>query len=334
VLVLLLLSAVAAAAAACGGAERGHGIPADPAWYLTLHGGRSADTVFALDEQGRILGDALDPDTAERAGGRLRSLRGILRLPDGGLLVANARTRRTRVIEFGPPGPDRVHPFRRVLARAGPDHPALRHTYQIALAPDGSLYASNQDSATVTRYAGPASPSAGAPLPVPPALAQLRDPPPGLFVASARDSPEGLSSVRGIAFGPDGLLYVADRDASRVAAYDPHSGKRVHTIAEARDGLRRPIQLLFSGDSLFIGDNERDTVFRVELRSRRVEDFAAQARGELRNPSALAIHGGTLYVGSRKARAILRLRLSDGQHDPRPFAENLPDAPEFLIRAR
>jgi sugar lactone lactonase YvrE len=69
----------------------------------------------------------------------------------------------------------------------------------------------------------------------------------------------GIHAVRGLAFGPDGLLYVSDRNAHRVYSYDLKTGERKAIVVSEEDGLKQPIQLAFSpdGNSLFVGDDDR-----------------------------------------------------------------------------
>src|SRR5262249_36039486 len=163
------------------------------------------------------------------------------------------------------------------------------------------IYCSNQDSNTVTRYAGPGAQSPGEPLPHPQALANMTSLPPGTFVPSARMAAHGIHSARGITFGPDGLLYVADRDAGHVSSYDPATGERKAIVISEQDGLKKPIQLAFSQDgrSLFVGDDGANCVWRKDLNEGSVVMFIKPGTGGLDAPSALLVSGDHLYVGNR-----------------------------------
>lgn len=241
------------------------------------------------------------------------------------------------VLQYDRPGADGVRSFLGVFTRGDDSNPLLKHPYALAVGPDGSIYASNQDSNTVTRYGAPGTPLAGKPL-AREGSVDAGAKTAGLVVPSREMSPsgkdrKGIKEVRGIAFGPDGKLYIADRGDGEVSRWNPATGAREATIASKEHGLKTPIQLLFSPDgaSLFISDNKENSVFRVALADGTVARFVGADAG-LDAPSALAVDGEWLYVGSRKGKAVLRFRLADGQPDTQPFVSGLPDNPEYFVR--
>jgi hypothetical protein len=303
-------------------------------WLLTMHGEEGKPQgVWALTGDGELKGpvNAAVPSRGD-GGPAPHSLRGLTPLPDGGFLAMNAFSKDTRILRFGPKAADGTWPYAGDFTALGPSNPAMVHAYQMAIGPDGSVYVGNQDTNTVTRYAGVGQPDAGEPRSPAASPDRPADLDPGVVVPSAKSSPEGIDQVRGITFGPDGLLYVCDRGAARVAAFDPATGRRVRVVADATDGLKHPIQALFSADGqrLYVGDNGHDCVFEVDMSSRKVRTLVPHRAGGLQAPSALAIHGPWLYVGSREGRQILRFSLKDGKPDDKPFA-TLPDNPEFLM---
>jgi len=302
-------------------------------FYVSMHGADGGNTLVGLTAKGDVKGSVLRGAPPGEAGEALKDLRGMCLLGDGSLLVVNAWMKDTRIVQFGRPGADGVRSFERVFIKGGTMNPALIHTYSVAVGPDGSIYCSNQDSNTVTRYAGPGAQSPGEPLPAPTALANFGGLAAGMFIPSNKTSPEGLVAVRGIAFGSDGLLYVADRSASRVSAYDPKTGERKSVIASERDGLKRPIQLAFSPDGhfLYIGDNGANCVWRKDLDSGEFTQFVKPGTGGLDAPSAIVVTDSHLFVGSRKGKSVLRFQMPNGHLDPKPFVEKLPDDPEFLL---
>lgn len=304
-------------------------------WYVTLHdvGARDPvtgqESVFGFGSDGTAAGGVLAkvPD----AEGALQDLRGMLPLGDGTLLVISAWKHNTQILRFGAPNADSRRPFLEVFARSGDDNQLMVHPYAMALAPDGSILVSNQDSNTVTRYGAPGSSTAGKPL--------GRDGQPetgvktaGLVVPSREMENHGVKEVRGIAFSPDGTLLVADRGKGEVTRWNITTGERLGVLASKADGIETPIQLLLApdGDTLYISDNKRDEVFRLDLTGGKPTVFIGADAG-IDATSSIAIHDGFLYVGSRKAREILRFRLSDGAPDAKPFIANLPDNPEFFI---
>lgn len=304
---------------------------AAPAWFLTMHGESGGNTVLALDAEGRVLGPAV-ADVPESAGGPLKDLRGMARLPDGGLLVVNAFKDRTFVARFGAGDGSIPRPFAGVPIRGGSTNPALVHPYQIAIATDGTIYLSNQDSNTVTRYAGLGTQDAGTPMPIPSALADVKGLSPGTFVASEAQSKDGLKEVRGVIVAPDGSVLVADKKRGSVLRFDPTSGERIAVVLGPEHGAKGPIQLAFAPDgALLVGDNEREVVWRVDLGSGAVRQLLDCSREGVKAPSVIAVDGNSLLVGSRSARRIDRFDLASGAKVG-TFADGLPDAPEFLLR--
>lgn len=303
-------------------------------FYLTGHGtaGKgdpTTNTVYGLDIEGRLLGPAISSTDP------LNEPRGMLLLADDTLLVAASWKDNTHIARFGPPGEDGRRAFLGSFVSQGEGNPAMVHSYAIAQAPDGAIYVSNQDTATVTRYGGPASPSPGAPLPPPPSLKSLTSPPPGLFAASAKMIDGGIKDVRGITFGPDGRLYVADRGAARILIYDPTTGDLVQELDAKHHGFQHPIQPRFGEDPdhLYVSDNGVEGVLRVELSTGKVKKVVSKEHGDLKEPGALLIVGKDLYVGDRQSRTILRFRLPEMERQA-DLAAGLPAPPEFLVRAR
>jgi hypothetical protein len=304
------------------------------AYYLTGHGtGGTGDpttnTVFGLDAAGRLIGPVVsfqDP---------LAEPRGLLLLADNTLLVAASWKENTHIVRYGPPGPGGVRPLLNIFASQGADNPAMLHSYALAQAPDGSIYVSNQDTATITRYAGVNAPEPGTPLTLPSSVSQIPNAPPGLFAPSSTMTADGLKDVRGITFGPDGLLYVADRGAAEVIAYDPSSGARLRTVVARKNGLQHPIQPRFGSDPdhLYVSDNGANAVLRIKLSSGEVHFLISSKHGDLKEPGALLLEGDDLYVGDRKTMELLRFTLPAGRHR-RSFSSALPTPPEFLIAAQ
>jgi hypothetical protein len=307
--------------------------PGDVQWLLTMHGeDGKPQGIWGLTGEGELKGPVNGTVPEAGAGLAPHDLRGLTPLPGGGFLAMNAFSKDTRILRFGPKGADGLYPFVENFCVQGPGNPAMVHAYQMAIGPDGQVYVSNQDTNTVTRYVGVSQPNAGTPLSPPPAMNHLADLAPGVIVPNARSSPEGIGEVRGISFGPDGLLYVCDRTGSRVSTHDTATGRRTRIVADASHGLKHPIQLAFTQDgrSMFITDNGCNSVFQVDLTSGSVSTLVKKGDGGLKAPSAVVVKGDWLYVGSREGKQILRFRLKDGKPDDKPFA-TLPDNPEFLM---
>ncbi len=311
----------------------GHDLPKTAArWYITMHGKPAGNTVHALSGEGHDLGNILE-DVPESAGGAAKGVRGMIHLGEHGLLVVSANLANTRLIRYGPPASDGTLPFVNIFASKALKDPDLVHSYALTVGADGTVFASNQDTNTVSAYKGIGTITPGAPLGVPPEIAGLGIPP-GTIIPSAIVSPQGVNKVRGIAVAADGLLYVCDKDAAQVVAFDPATGLRKSVLADASHGLSHPIQLLVApdGHTLYLTDNGMPGVFRIDTRSGAVVLFANRATGCPELPSSLAIDQEHLYVGDRKRKEILRFKLTTAEPEHGPFAR-LPDAPEFMIPA-
>ncbi len=309
------------------------------AWYMTMHDSGARDpvteqeSVFGFGLDGNATGGVLAkvPDVE----GALQDLRGMLSLTDGTLLVISAWKHNTQILRFGPPDAAGRRPFIEVFARSGDDNPLMVHPYAMAIAPDGSILVSNQDSNTVTRYGAPNTALAGKPLRCDGGVDGDANNA-GLVVPSHEMDKRGVKEVRGIAVAPDGTLFVADRGKGEVTRWNITTGEHLGVVVSKKDGIETPIQLLIQADGtrMFISDNKRNEVFEYplsvstsEARSRVFLDASAGIDAT----SSLAIDDNHLYVGSRKAREILRFRISDGQPDATPFIANLPDNPEFFV---
>lgn len=326
-------AAAQAAPPASEPSSHGHKRPPNAVhWFITMHGAPGGNTIRGIDGKGNVMGSMLGPVPAE-AGGAPRSMRGMVYLGDGTLLAASAYLEDTRLIRFAKPGADGTMSFHSVFAREGASGSELQHTYALAVGPDGTVYASNQDSNTVTRYSGIGTANPGQPIPSPSAIAGLGLPA-GVIVPNSKVSPEGIHEIRGIVIGPDGLLYVADRDAAEVVAFDTTTGRRVKVVASGKDGLKRPIQLLVGPSGImYLTDNGAKAIFAIDPAAGTVSVFSDESRGVPEEPSALAIDGSHLLVGDRKSRKVVRFKIPDGKAENDPFVAELPDSPEFIVPA-
>ena len=314
--------------------ERAHGHElalTDPHWYVTVHGDAGAlAQVCAIDGSGKVIGPILGPIPAKEP--PLSELRGMEILGNGDLAVMSAKRESTRVIVFGTPD-DRtgIRPYKATWISGGAANPGMVHTYQIDVGPDGSLYASNQDTNTVTRYHGLGRGNAGKPLPVASGLEDFGTLPPGTVVPNNQQSPEGLGLVRGFTFGPDGLLYVCDRERSRIAVHDPVTGRYVRSEMTAATGLQHPIQVMFTADGrdLLVTDNKANCVWKLVVETGNISQLVTPGDGGLSAASSIAVRDHVLYVGSRLTKQILKFDAKKGTFLG-VFA-NLPSNPEFFI---
>lgn len=307
-------------------------------WYITFHGGDDPhewNNIHVFDLAGQPLGKALAahtlPDDLE-----LRELRGLAFGPDGDLYIANAYKDASQVLRFaGQPGADGKHPFRETFVEQHRANPGLAHPFDVAFGPDRHLYVPSQDTNVVGRYFGPDATDGkpGTPMPHP---ASLRDAGtkrilPGTFVPSHKHAPRGVRAVRRAIFGPDGDLYVADRDSDSVKRY--HGGSGALQREYRHQDLTKPIHLVFrpADGALLVGSRDRDAILTITTESGEVTSLVEPRAGGLHAPAGMAFGpDGKLYVASRESKQILRFDATTGEPDPEPFIDALEDFPEFI----
>jgi glucose/arabinose dehydrogenase len=306
-------------------------------WYITFHGGDGPHTwnnIHAFAIEGRPLGKVLDthglPDGLE-----LRELRGFDFGPDGDLYVTNAHKDDSQVLRFaGEVDAEGKHAFREVYVERHAANPGLHHPFDVAFGPDRNLYVPSQDSNLVGRYYGPQATEGkpAAPIPYPEALreADHRQPPPGTFVPSQEHVPSGVRAVRRAIFGPEGDLFVADRDADSVKRYHGKSGALRREYRH--EHLTKPVHLLHTADgTVLVGSRERHAIFAIDPASGEVKTLIAPGAGGLEAPAGMAFGpDGKLYVCSRETKQILRYEATTGEPDAAPFIDDLEDFPEFI----
>ena len=308
-------------------------------WYCSFHGGDDAgewNNIHAFSKEGEHLGKVLETHDLPHAVA-LRELRGFAFGPDGDLYVANAWQGQSQVLRFrGERNARGRHDFREVFTEHQSTNPGLAHPFHVAFGPDRNLYIPSQDTNVVGRYHGPHATSdrPGSPMAHPPALAQHQGKAllPGTFVPAAKQVKTGLHAVRHVLFANDGLLYVCDREANAVHAYDSDSGVLRRTYQHAH--LSAPVHLLAwpERSSLLVGSRDRDAVLRIDLSTGDVEICIPSGAGGLHGPAGMAWGpDGRLAVASRLGKEILTFKPDPNNPDPQGLVRELPDAPEFLL---
>jgi sugar lactone lactonase YvrE len=119
----------------------------------------------------------------------------------------------------------------------------------------------------------------------------------------------GLQNATGIAFGPDGALYVGSSGNGRILRYDGATGAFIDVFASG-DPLERPFSLIFGpGGDLFVSSGP------TVLRYRADGSFVGYAARDptLEQPIGLATGpDGSLYVVSSTAPSIVRFDFDTG----------------------
>jgi DNA-binding beta-propeller fold protein YncE len=150
------------------------------------------------------------------------------------------------------------------------------YAYDVAFAPGGDLFLSiggpfhQQSGSPIKRYNGTT----------------------GAFVSDfVPTGSGGLGVAAGIAFGPDGNLYVCDYDNDRVLRYDGTSGAFLNSfVATGSGGLNGPSDVAFGPDgNLYVVSHQTSSVQRYSgLTGASIDTFVPTNSGGLENPLFLA----------------------------------------------
>ncbi len=139
----------------------------------------------------------------------------------------------------------------------------------------------------------------------------------GLYIDTFVPNPGGeLNQPHGMAYGPDGNLYVASAANDRVLRYDGTNGTPRGTfVAAGSGGLDYPVWLEFRGDHLYVTSQLSDEVLRYNSATGAFADrfVSAAANGGLDGPSGMTWGpDGHLYVVGRFGNHVLRYDGTNG----------------------
>jgi hypothetical protein len=128
------------------------------------------------------------------------------------------------------------------------------------------------------------------------------------------DLPSCGTYPTGLAFGPDGKLYIASRDTNSVFRYDTTTDTCLgECVASGYGGLASPYGLTFDSQGhLFVSSGGNNQVIQYDLTWQFVRTYS---NGALVNPRGLAFHpGGDLLVASSGTAEVLRFDAQTGAY--------------------
>ncbi|WP_107116913.1 hypothetical protein [Streptomyces curacoi] len=129
--------------------------------------------------------------------------------------------------------------------------------------------------------------------------------------------PNRLWGSNGVAFGPDGRLYVAQFLAGQISAVDPGTGD-VEVVVPMDGPVQSPDDLAFGADgSMYIADLVPGRVWR-----RSPQGEYTLVSGEVANPNGITCVGDRLFVNEMKPDGRLLELFPDGR-DPVVLTEGL-----------
>lgn len=135
----------------------------------------------------------------------------------------------------------------------------------------------------------------------------------GTFIAPGGG---GLLRSQGLAFGPDGSLYVSSQDNQSVLRFDGRTGAALGSFVPAGSGgLALPMGLAFGPDgNLYVSSFGTSSILRYDGRTGALIDtFVPSGSGGLDGPSGLTFGpDGNLYVGSGADSSVLRFNGATG----------------------
>lgn len=268
-----------------------------PYLLASFHGGSKIsdmNQVYQYSRDGCLLSS-----NVLTGGPTLDELRGLLVLPSGSLLVANANKDSSKLIEYGACSSSSLaRAYQSTVVGSGG---SLVHPYGLAIS-GSNVFVSNQDTYSVVVYSnGVWSPD--------------------LFVQYTSDD-----DVRGLTVDGSGVLYVAVEETG-VLRYNSSTRSKIGTI-DCDDC----IGMFYDSttNAVFIGSNGKDEVYQYGVAEGKVVRTFKYTG--LSHPAGLVVYGGALFVNAQTAGKILQFDVATGDFVS-AIVSSVPDDLEGLTLA-
>lgn len=321
---------------------------ASPHLYISFHGGSQKNAwnnihVFTLKGKKAPFNKAIDKSTLP-ANLKMSELRDFVIGPDNKLYLINAYKKYNQILRFKRNSSKTPFSFDAIFSEYNKkQNRALIHPFQLAFNKEQNLFVSCQDTNIVWSTYGPTAKTPGVAMPV--ASTYKKNQHiflPGTFIPSFKEysSPYSLKTVRGIAYGANQELYVADELLNTVNVFNGKTGAFIKTLVDTSNypNLHQPVHLLFHESILYIGNKKENTILMVNtsLENPKVEVFIDNDLNKIDGPAGMCftkIKGVLKFLlASRKSRSILQYNVSatgQGIYE-KTLLKKLKDNPEFI----
>jgi streptogramin lyase len=251
---------------------------ARPELLVVSGGGPSRPAVVRLDAQtGTIL---------ERVAASQESVRGVAVDAAGEVLVSGNTLGAGEITKLG-------------FGAPGVAHPAFTLPGNLKIGPDGHIYVLSA-AAFNGAFRGQVLKFDG------------RN---GALLGGFAGPEESGSTWTDLAFGPDGLLYVADQTLG-IMRFEPETGEFLGVfVPGGRSGPQSASALAFGPDGhLYVADRDASSVMRFDGQTGRfIDDFISSQSGGLKGPASLVFGDNQqLFVASAENHSILRYNSKTG----------------------
>lgn len=120
-----------------------------------------------------------------------------------------------------------------------------------------------------------------------------------------------LNLPSGLAFGPNGMLFIADTGNKRVVKYNPINGLTGTTLANAGNGVQEPTGVAFAGGNLYVADPLAGEIFMVSGGV-----VSTQTASAAKSPAGIAVDAsGSLLIADSATGNIVRVPHTGGTFD-------------------
>lgn len=136
----------------------------------------------------------------------------------------------------------------------------------------------------------------------------------GAVIGNFVNPGNGLDGPRGLAFGPNGNLFVANNAGNDVLEYNGSTGAFVKTfVTPGSGGLAGPEQLVFNGNDLYVSGFTSKDLLKYNATTGAFESEVIPAASNTGGADGLAIAGGKIYLAGSQTGNLVQTNLDGSQ---------------------